>query len=430
MTNDDLKICVVGLGYVGLPLALEFGKIYKTIGFDINNNIISSYLRNNDPTGEIEENEFISSKYVTFSSDQEDVRGCNIYIIAVPTPIDIAKKPDFSYLIAASTLVAMYISVGSIIVYESTVYPGATEEICIPILEKYSGLKWLRDFNVGYSPERVNPGDKNRTITKIVKVVSGDTKVTVRKLAEIYSSIIDAGVHIASSIKVAEAAKVIENTQRDLNIALINELAIIFNKFGIDTTSVLEAAKTKWNFLPFVPGLVGGHCIGVDPYYLTYKAEMEGYHPQVILSGRRINDSMHVFVAQETIKLMVKSNIDISKSRINVLGVTFKENCSDIRNSRVADLIHELEDYGCCVNVHDPLACPEDTKNEYNIILKSWASLPKSEVIILAVPHQFYLNLSSDQILNKVDSNGVVVDIKSVCNFDLNRYKELKIWRL
>lgn len=353
-------IAVVGLGYVGLPLAVEFGKSNQTIGFDLSESKINSYKEHIDPTGEVSTEDLRKADKLVCTTDANSLKNADFIIIAVPTPVDESHQPDFTPLIKSSETVGKNLKRGAIVVYESTVYPGATEEICIPILERFSGLKWKEDFNVGYSPERINPGDKERTVTKIVKVVSGDTPVTLKKVRDTYEKIITAGVYCANSIKVAEAAKVIENTQRDLNIALMNELAIIFDKLSIDTLEVLEAAGTKWNFLPFRPGLVGGHCIGVDPYYLTHKADMIGYHPQVILAGRRINDSMGKYIAEQTVKKMIAANISIKGSKILVMGLTFKENCPDLRNSKVIDVIKELESYGVNIIVHDPLVSSID----------------------------------------------------------------------
>jgi UDP-N-acetyl-D-galactosamine dehydrogenase len=337
-------IAVIGLGYVGLPLAVEFGKKVKTVGFDLHQEKVDAYARHVDPTGEVSTADLKAAVHLTCSTDPKIIGEADFIIVAVPTPVDEAHQPDFTPLVKSSESVGKHLKRGAIVVYESTVYPGATEEICIPILEKFSGLKWKQDFNVGYSPERINPGDKERTVTKIMKVVSGDTPETLKKVEEVYGSVITAGVYPASSIKVAEAAKVIENTQRDLNIALMNELSVIFHKIGIDTVEVLKAAGTKWNFLPFRPGLVGGHCIGVDPYYLTHKADMLGYHPQVILAGRRINDSMGKYVAEETVKQMIQSGHNIKGADVIVLGLTFKENCPDLRNSKVIDVIRELQE--------------------------------------------------------------------------------------
>ncbi|MDO9190293.1 MAG: nucleotide sugar dehydrogenase, partial [Sulfurimicrobium sp.] len=338
-----------------------------------------------DPTGEVSTADLQAARHLTVTTDPTQLALADHIVVAVPTPVDIAHQPDFTPLVGASETVGKHMKRGAIITYESTVYPGATEEVCIPILEKHSGLKWKKDFHVGFSPERINPGDKEHTLTTILKVVSGDDADTLEKVAKLYETIITAGVHRASSIKVAEAAKVIENTQRDLNIALMNELAIIFDKLGIDTLEVLQAAGTKWNFLPFRPGLVGGHCIGVDPYYLTHKAEMIGYIPQVILAGRRINDSMAKFVAEQTEKQIMKAVFHVRGAKVNVLGLTFKENCPDLRNSKVADLIHELQDYGIEVHVHDPVADVKEARHEYGLELETWEDLPQADAIVAAV---------------------------------------------
>ena len=336
---NQKTIAIVGLGYVGLPLAVEFGKKFKTIGYDLSERKIANYRNFRDPTGDVSVADLQAASFLTFTCDPALLSSADFVIVAVPTPVDIAHQPDFSPLVSASASVGKYLKRGAIVIYESTVYPGATEEICIPVLERESGLKWMKDFHVGYSPERINPGEKERTVTKIIKVVSGDDAATLEKVASLYETIIVAGVHRVSSIKVAEAAKVIENTQRDLNIALINELAVIFDRMDIDTLEVLEAAGTKWNFLPFRPGLVGGHCIGVDPYYLTHKAEMLGYHPDVILAGRRINDGMAAFIAQQTVKQLIQTGSPVKDAKVIVLGITFKENYPDLRNSKVADLV-------------------------------------------------------------------------------------------
>ena len=362
-----LTIGVVGLGYVGLPLAVEFGKKFRTLGFDPSEKKIAAYHRLVDPTGEVSQESFEAAAYLTCSTNPEILAEADFIVVAVPTPVDAAHNPDLTALKKSSETVGEYMKRGAVVVYESTVYPGATEEVCIPILERVSGLTWKKDFFVGYSPERINPGDKERTLTRITKVVAGDTPETLSKLKEVYGAIITAGVFPASSIKVAEAAKVIENTQRDLNIALMNELSLIFKRIGIDTLEVLEAAGTKWNFLPFRPGLVGGHCIGVDPYYLTHKAEMLGYHPQVILAGRRINDNMGQFVGEQTIKQLIAYDFPIKAADIVVLGMTFKENCPDLRNSKVIDVVRELQNYGCQVHIHDPIANSEECRREYGI---------------------------------------------------------------
>src|SRR5438094_8638950 len=359
-------VAVVGLGYVGLPLAVAFGKKLRTIGFDLSAEKVESYRRHLDPTREVSGEELRAATGLTVTTDPAQLSAADMIVVAVPTPVDTVRQPDFGPLVSASTTVGKHMKNGAIVVYESTVYPGATEEVCIPVLEKNSGKTWLKDFNVGYSPERINPGDKEHRLETIVKVVAGDTPETLDKVASLYRAIVEAGVYPVSSIKVAEAAEVIENTQRDLNIALINELAIIFNRIGIDTLAVLQAAGTKWNFLPFRPGLVGGHCIGVDPYYLTHKAEMVGYQPQVILAGRRINDGMGKFIAEQTIKQMIRNGSPVKGAAVTVLGLTFKENCPDLRNSRVIDVIRELESYGVRVHVHDPVADKEEALHEYD----------------------------------------------------------------
>ena len=423
-------IAVVGLGYVGFPLAVEFGKIRNTIGFDLSDEKIESYKRYVDPTGELSGEDIRSAEQLTVTTDPGLIAEAGYIIVAVPTPIDDARRPDFHPLVGASRIVGQNMKKGAIVVYESTVYPGATEEVCIPVLEEYSGLKWKDDFHIGYSPERINPGDKEHTLTKIEKVVSGDDQATLDEVAELYASIITAGVYRASSIQVAEAAKVIENTQRDLNIALMNELAIIFNKAGIDTTEVLEAAGTKWNFLPFRPGLVGGHCIGVDPYYLTYKADMLGYHSQVILSGRCINDGMGEYIAVQTVKHMINDGTAVRGASVSVLGLTFKENVPDLRNSKVIDIINELKTYGINVYVHDPLASKSEAMHEYGVELTSWEDLPVADAIVVAVPHRQFLEMPVDVYMEKIAGNGSFIDIKS--QFDKSELEAagLKVWRL
>ena len=423
-------LAVVGLGYVGLPLAVEFGKKFRTIGFDLSNDKIEAYKRHVDPTGEVSTDVLKAATKLEPTTDAAKLKDADFVVVAVPTPVDEAHIPDFSPLVGASKSVGKNLKRGAIVVYESTVYPGATEEVCIPILEKESGLKWKRDFFVGYSPERINPGDKEHTLTRIKKVVSGDSPETLTKVAEIYGSVITAGVHPASSIKVAEAAKVIENTQRDLNIALVNELSLIFHRIGIDTLEVLEAAGTKWNFLPFRPGLVGGHCIGVDPYYLTHKAETLGYHPQVILAGRRINDGMGKYIAEQTIKQMIQAGFSIKGAHINVLGLTFKENCPDLRNSKVIDVIRELESYGATVHVHDPVAESAEAEHEYGVKLVSWEHLPRANAIVAAVAHKQFGEHSTDEMLSKLSAEGVYVDVKCTADAPLLRSRGVHVWRL
>ena len=424
----DIDIAIIGLGYVGLPLAIEFGKKYKTIGFDVSESKIKAYKNNHDPAGEVSENSFKDAINISFTSSANDLEDKNIFIIAVPTPINEAHVPDLNAMQSACKVVGRNIKKGSIVIFESTVYPGLTEDFCVPLLEKFSGLTWKVDFNVGYSPERINPGDKERTLTKIMKIVSGDTEQTLNIISSLYKSIISAGVYEASSIMVAEAAKVIENTQRDINIALVNELAIIFNKMNIDTSEVLDAAGTKWNFMPFKPGLVGGHCIGVDPYYLTYKSEMLGYHPEVILAGRRINDGVSSFIVQNTIKHLINAGSNIKNANIGVLGLTFKEDCSDMRNSKVVDLINQLEEFGCNVIVHDPEADATISEEAYNISLTKWEDLPDNlDAIVLAVPHKFYKEKDETELLKNLSPSGVVIDIKSILS---KSYSKHFIWRL
>ncbi len=423
-------VAVVGLGYVGLPLAVEFGKKRTTIGFDLSTSKIDSYQRFIDPTGELSSEELRAAQYLSVSADPASIAGADYIVVAVPTPVDSAHNPDFTPLAGASKTVGLHMKKGAIVIFESTVYPGATEEVCIPILEQHSGLKWMQDFHVGFSPERINPGDKEHTLTTILKVVSGDDAATLDEVAKLYESIITAGVYRASSVKVAEAAKVIENTQRDLNIALMNELAIIFDKIGIDTLEVLKAAGTKWNFLPFRPGLVGGHCIGVDPYYLTHKAEMIGYHPQVILAGRRINDGMAKFVAEKTVKSMIAAGFNVKGAKVNVIGLTFKENCPDLRNSKVADIITELATYGVQVHVHDPVADAAEAMHEYGVKLDSWEDLPQADAIIAAVSHKELLARPLSDLQAKLNKGGCFMDVKSLFDQDALRAAGFSVWRL
>lgn len=421
---------IVGLGYVGMPLAVEFGKKLKTIGFDLSVSKVASYQRFIDPTGELSMAELQAAEHLSVSTDPVALAQADYLIIAVPTPVDIAHNPDFTPLIRASETVGKHMKRGAIVIYESTVYPGATEEVCIPVLEKHSGLKWKEDFHVGFSPERINPGDKEHTLTSILKIVSGDDAATLDKIAKLYENIIVAGVHRATSIKVAEAAKVIENTQRDLNIALMNELAIIFDMIGIDTLEVLEAAGTKWNFLNFRPGLVGGHCIGVDPYYLTHKADMLGYHPQVILAGRRINDGMAKFIAEKVVKEIIKAGHHVKGCVVNVMGLTFKENCPDLRNSKVADMIVELQSYGVDVHVHDPLADADEAQHEYGLTLETWDQLPRATVTIAAVSHASLMNRPLSDYQSKSAENACFVDIKSKFDRAALTAAGFTIWRL
>lgn len=424
-------IAVVGLGYVGLPLAIEFGKKYKTIGFDLSREKVACYRRHEDPMGEVAPEDFLESQGFSPTEDPAALKTADFFIVAVPTPVDQAVRPDFSFLEAACVLIGQYMKQGATVVFESTVYPGATREVCIPLLEKHSGFQWKKDFFVGYSPERINPGDKERTVTKIVKIVSGDTPETCARVAEVYGSVVSAGVFPVSSLEVAEAAKVIENTQRDLNIALMNELSLIFNRLGLDTQEVLRAASTKWNFLPFQPGLVGGHCIGVDPYYLTYKAEMLGYRPEIILSGRRLNDSMARYVAQTTVKKMIRAGSLIKGAPVIVLGATFKENCPDLRNSKVADLVEELKEFGCAVSIADPIADSAVARREYGFDLVPWEQLPsQADACILAVPHHAYKERPPAEILERLKKGGLFVDIKSALDPRLVESLGYQVWRL
>lgn len=429
LNKKENNICVVGLGYVGLPVALEFAKKYKVVGFDINQHRVELMQKGIDPSNELEPSEFDDCD-ITFTSKPEQIKDCTFYIVAVPTPINEHKYPDLKPLIGACKIVGGILKKGDIVVFESTVYPGCTEEDCVPVLEKESGLKFGDGFTVGYSPERINPGDKVHTLTRITKVVSGSDETTLKIVSNVYNSIIEAGVHEASSIKVAEASKIIENTQRDLNIALMNELSLIFKKMGINTFEVLEAAGTKWNFLPFRPGLVGGHCIGVDPYYLTYKADMLGYHPQVILAGRRINDGMGEYIASQTVKQMIENGTPIKGSKVHVLGLTFKENVPDLRNSKVIDVITELQSFGIDVYVHDPLAEPDEAMEHYGVQLSSWEELPVANAIVMAVAHQEYLDKPLSEYVLKVEKGSCFVDVKSQFDQDLLKDAGLKVWRL
>jgi UDP-N-acetyl-D-galactosamine dehydrogenase len=419
-------VAVIGLGYVGLPLVVEFGKHARTIGFDHNEDKVARCRAGTDPSREIPDADMRLAVHAEYSSDPACLREADFILIAVPTPVDAAHIPDFSPLIGASRSVGPYLKKGATVVYESTVYPGATEEVCIPVLEQTSGLRWKHDFFVGYSPERINPGDREHMLTNVVKVVSGDTPQTLERVARLYEQVVKPGVYRCTSIKAAEACKVIENTQRDLNIALMNELAIIFERIGIDTTEVLEAAGTKWNFLKFRPGLVGGHCIGVDPYYLTHKAEMLGYHPQVILAGRRINDGMGKYIAEQTVKQMIASGSYVKGAKVNVLGLTFKENCADLRNSKVV----ELQSYGAEVFVHDPDADPAEAMHEYGVKLLPWDELPRADAVVAAVAHNAYRNLTTEEICRKVVKGGCFVDVKAGFAAAELREAGLKVWRL
>jgi UDP-N-acetyl-D-glucosamine/UDP-N-acetyl-D-galactosamine dehydrogenase len=411
----DIKIGIIGLGYVGLPLAVEFGKKYQAIGFDINIQRIKELRNGVDKTLEVSSGDLKKAPKLEYSNDLNRLKTCNYFIVTVPTPIDKNNRPDLTPLIKASQTVGKVLKKGDIVIYESTVYPGCTEEDCVPIMEKESGLRYNKDFFCGYSPERINPGDKVHTVTKIRKITSGSTPAIADKVDLLYKSIITAGTFKASSIRVAEAAKVIENSQRDINIAFVNELALIFNKMNIDTQEVLEASGTKWNFLPFKPGLVGGHCIGVDPYYLTHKAEEAGYHPEIILAGRRLNDNMGQYVASQTVKLMINKDHKILNSSVLVLGITFKENCPDIRNSRVIDIIKELNMFGCKVDVYDPWAEKGEVRHEYNIDIKTKEKelLSQYDAIILAVAHHQFIKMN---IVKYRGKHGVIYDVKGILN--------------
>jgi len=406
------KIGIIGLGYVGLPLAVEFGKLYPTLGLDLKEERIQELASGKDSTLEVTGNELAEANQLSFTSSPEALAGCNVFIVTVPTPIDTQKRPDLSYLESASETVGGLIKKGDIVIYESTVFPGATEEVCIPVVESVSSLEYNKDFFAGYSPERINPGDKEHNVRSILKVTSGSTPETAAFVDELYNSVITAGTHLASSIRVAEAAKVIENTQRDLNIALINELALIFNQLNIDTEEVLEAAGTKWNFLPFRPGLVGGHCIGVDPYYLTHKAQEIGYHPEVILAGRRINDDMGRYVAEQVVKLMLLRKIQVFDSRVLVLGLAFKENCPDLRNSRAIDVIRELQKYHVHVDVNDPWVDPQDAKKEYGIDLVDKPAQGDYDAVIITVGHGRYGEAGEAVLRGYCNPDGILYDVK------------------
>ena len=440
--NKEEKVSVIGLGYVGLPLAVSFAKVTDVIGFDIAKDKVKSYLNGIDVTKEVG-NEALKETTALFTSNEEDLRKAKFHIVAVPTPINKDKTPNLNPVIGASKTLGKNLAKGSIVVYESTVYPGVTEEVCVPILERESGLKCGLDFKVGYSPERINPGDKVHRLENIVKVVSGMDEEALDTIAKVYELVVQAGVYRAESIRVAEAAKVIENSQRDINIAFMNELSIIFNKLGIDTKSVLKAASTKWNFLNFTPGLVGGHCIGVDPYYLTYKAEEIGYHSQIILAGRKINDNMGKYVAENTVKLMIKANKQIKGAKVAILGLTFKENCPDVRNTKVIDIINELKEYGINSLVHDPQADKKEVLNEYGIELKRLEDIKDVDAVILAVPHDEYKKLTLEYISSLYNNNyshingnesiedrKVLVDVKGILDRNNAVKMDYLYWRL
>ena len=411
---DNVCIAIVGLGYVGLPLAVEFGKRYDTVGFDINAARVEELRAGRDNTLEVSADELAQATRLRFSAELDGIRACNIYIVTVPTPIDSAKRPDLTPLVKASEALGKVLKKGDIVVYESTVYPGCTEEVCVPILERVSGLRFNEDFYAGYSPERINPGDKAHRVTSILKVTSGSTPQVADKVDRLYGSIITAGTHKVSCIKVAEAAKVIENTQRDLNIALVNDLAILFNKLGIDTLEVLEAAGTKWNFLPFRPGLVGGHCIGVDPYYLTHKAQEVGHHPDVILAGRRTNDGMGAYVAEQVVKLMVRNAINPVNARVLVLGLAFKENCPDLRNTRVIDVVNSLRGYNAQVDVHDPWVDADEARHEYGLTMTGDLDSASYDAVIVAVGHEQFRRLGAEGIRAFGKPQSIVYDVKYV----------------
>jgi len=426
----DGTVAVVGLGYVGLPVAVAFGKRRPTIGYDVSRKKVANLKHLIDTTGEVSSELLGEAGLLGVTDDPEELRCADYVIIAVPTPATAAHQPDLAPLIAASTTVGRCLKPGATVIYESTVYPGATEEVCVPVLEKTSGMRWRHDFHVGYSPERINPGDSEHTFTRIMKIVSGDDAETLERVAQLYGSVVEAGIYRASSIRVAEAAKVIENTQRDLNIAFVNELAIIFDRLGIDTMEVLKAASTKWNFLPFRPGLVGGHCIGVDPHYLTHKAQLAGYHPEVILAGRRINDGMGPFIARKTVQQMIHAGRNIKGARVNVLGLTFKENCSDIRNSKVVDILRELGEFGVETFVHDPNADASEALYEYDVRLHSWDELPPADALILAVAHRPFLDMRASRFAEKIVRRGCFIDVKSVFDPAEFRREGLQVWRL
>ena len=426
----NCKVAVIGLGYVGLPVAVAFSKKQQVIAFDINSERIAELKHAQDHTGEVSAQELKEGSFI-FTHNANDLKHADFFIVAVPTPIDEANQPDLLPLLGASKTIGPQLKKGDIVVYESTVYPGTTEEDCVPALEKYSGLKCGQDFFVGYSPERINPGDKEHVFTKIRKIVSGQTPEVLETIAAVYGSVVEAGVYKASSIKVAEAAKVIENTQRDLNIAFVNELAMIFHKLGIDTKEVLDAAGTKWNFLPFRPGLVGGHCIGVDPYYLTHKAEELGYHPQVILAGRRVNDGMGAYIAQETVKLLAKKGGCLNQAKVGILGLTFKENCPDLRNTKVIDIVNDLKAYGLNVLVHDPIANPEAAEHEYALSLSSLENFNDLDALILAVSHHQYSSLTVKDFSKMLRANSkILIDVKSILKQGDFTQAGFDLWRL
>jgi UDP-N-acetyl-D-glucosamine/UDP-N-acetyl-D-galactosamine dehydrogenase len=427
---DVSVVAVVGLGYVGLPLAVAFGRQGRTVGLDVSQAKVDACLQGHDPCGELTAEQMRAATQLHFTTDPALLREADDVIVAVPTPVDEARVPDFRALIDASRSIGRHLKPGATVIYESTVYPGATEEICIPELEKASGLRWKQDFSVGYSPERINPGDTQHRLENIVKVVSGDTPQTLEHVAALYSRIVEAGVHRAGSIRIAEAAKVIENTQRDLNIALMNELALIFDRMDIDTLEVLQAAGTKWNFLPFRPGLVGGHCIGVDPYYLTHMAERMGYHPQVILAGRSINDAMGAYVAERTVKQLIAAGSAVKGARVSVLGLTFKEDCADLRNSKVFDIVRELASFGVEVTVSDPMADAAQVRQSQGVDPVAWEALPEAEAMILAVAHRAYRGLAPQDLVGRLKPGGLLIDVKSLLDPQAFRAAGFHVWRL
>ena len=425
------QIAVVGLGYVGLPLAVEFGRRFATWGYDVDSLRVAECRSGTDVTGEVGRDALNAARRLRLTDDINECKDAKFFIVAVPTPVDGARRPDLRHLVRACETVAEVMQRGATVVFESTVYPGATQEVCLPVLERRSGLRYPDDFRLAYSPERVNPGDKQHDLDKIVKLVAADDPATRKQVADLYRTVVSAGVYEVDSIRIGEAAKVIENTQRDLNIALVNELAIIFDRLGLDTTKILEAAGTKWNFLPFRPGLVGGHCIGVDPYYLTYKAQMAGYHPEIILAGRRINDSMGKFVAEKTVKTMTAAGIEVTSAKINILGVTFKEDCPDLRNSQVVSIIEELKSYGTLeLHVHDPLANQVQAAQEYGIRLSDWNDLPTADAVLVAVAHNHYRRMTAGELQAKLKQPGVLIDVKSIFEPQAFEGTEMSYWRL
>lgn len=423
-------VAVLGLGYVGLPLAVAFGRVLSTIGYDLSDKKVEAYKKGFDPTGEVSEEKLKAAKHIRYTTDPAALKEADFIVAAVPTPVDQSRRPDFSPLVSASNAIGKNLKKGCIVIFESTVYPGATEEICVPIIEKVSGMKCGTDFKIAYSPERINPGDKVHTLETIVKVVSGMDTETLNEVAWLYEQVVTAGVYRASSIKVAEAAKVIENTQRDLNIALINELSIIFHKIGIDTQEVLNAAGTKWNFLPFRPGLVGGHCIGVDPYYLTHKAETLGYNPQVILAGRRINDGMGAYVAENTVKQMIQAGCDMKESPVLLMGITFKEDCPDVRNSKVIDIITELKNYGVKIYIWDPVADADEVKHEYGVELCRLEDIQRVDAVIAAVSHKEIREISLKELSKKTFKGAPFIDVKSAFSRESLKEAGFEVWRL